>query len=90
MKLQSILNILLVRDDIKLIDQLILCLAETDYPAVFYRFTNNLDVDHLAKKFTNEMINAMKEIVISKPEISKNQKVELVEKLSGLCLQLML
>ena len=82
LKVQSILNILLLRSDNKLIDDLIMCFTETSDSAVFYRFINGLDTRQLSAKFANETLNDVKMIVKSKIEISIDQRNEIIEKLS--------
>ncbi|MDP9080832.1 MAG: hypothetical protein M3O71_25725 [Bacteroidota bacterium] len=84
LKVQSVLNILLFKPDIQLIKNLISYFTESDDPSVFYRLINSLDTNQLAKRFTNETINSIKEIVLSKHAISKDQRNEIIKKLSAL------
>jgi hypothetical protein len=82
LKVQCILNILLVKPGILFIDNLILCFIESDDPAVFYRLINGFDTNQLAKRFTGNTLNTIKEIVTSKHTLPAAQRTEIIKKLS--------
>lgn len=79
LKIQGMLNLLLVNSNTKLIAKLLRLLSKSQDHIVFYRF---VDYKNITKIFEKDTIKLIVNIIKSNSGLSKNQKIELSERLS--------
>lgn len=81
LQVQSLINLLLLNVDPRLIKMLFKLLSDSKYPAVFYRLLNNFDNDIITSIFRERGIKEIIDIVNLNQGLSESQKLEIVTRL---------